>query len=100
VPAHLEVLDRVGVQGFAMLLFDPSRWPYPGGWSQANLLAWLELRKKHPERRFVFGTVDFNRAAKETSFFAEIVTELERGVSCNALRADPKCSLTSQLLKK
>ncbi len=81
VRAHLEVLDRVGVHAFNVLLFDPSGWPYPGGWSETNLLAWLELRKKHPERLLVFGTVDFNRVAREPSFFADIVTELERGAS-------------------
>jgi predicted TIM-barrel fold metal-dependent hydrolase len=81
VRAHLEVLDRVGVHAFNVLLFDPTGWPYPGGWSEANLHAWLELRKKHPERLLVFGTVDYNRVEKEPTFFADIVIELERGVS-------------------
>ena len=81
VRAHLEVLDRVGVHACNVLLFDPEGWPYPGGWSEANLFAWLELRKKYPDRLHVFGTVDFNRAAREPSFFADIVTELERAAS-------------------
>jgi hypothetical protein len=79
--AHLDVLDRVGVTAFNVLLLDASGWSYPGGWSEPNLLAWLELRKRFPERVLVFGTVDFNRVAKVPTFFADIVTELEVGAS-------------------
>ena len=81
VRAHLDMLDRVGVTAVTVVLLDASGWPYPGGWSEPNLLAWLELRKRFPERLLVFGTVDFNRVAKEPTFFADIVTELERGAS-------------------
>jgi predicted TIM-barrel fold metal-dependent hydrolase len=78
---HLEVLDRVGVSAINVVLFDPTGWPYPGGWSEANLFAWLDVRKKFADRMLVFGTVDFNRVAKEPNFFADIVTELERGAA-------------------
>src|SRR5262245_35937619 len=59
--AQLDVLDRVGVRTFNAVLFEPSGWSYLGGWSEANLLAWLELQKQRPSRVAVFGTVDFNR---------------------------------------
>src|SRR2546426_6452239 len=50
VRAHLEVLDRVGVKAFNVALLEASGWSYPGGWSEPNLLAWFELRKRFPER--------------------------------------------------
>ncbi len=78
VRTHLEILDRVGVQAFNVLLYEPSGWPYKGGWSERNLIAWLELRKAFPDRLHVFGTVDFRRVAKEPEFFTDIVAELER----------------------
>src|SRR5581483_6296306 len=81
VRAHLAVLDRVGVAAFNVLLLDAAGWPYPGGWSEPNLLAWLELRQQFPQRLLVFGTVDFGRAAKEPAFFHDIVVELERAAA-------------------
>lgn len=80
VRAKLTMLDRVGVTMFNVILYDPTGFPFAGGWSEANLLEWLELRKKYPERLIVFGTVDFGRAAKQPRFFADIVIELERSV--------------------
>jgi predicted TIM-barrel fold metal-dependent hydrolase len=78
--AHLQVLDRVGVAAFTVLLYEPEGWAYAGGWSDPNLLEWLELRKRYPDRQLVFGTVDFRRAAKEPRFWADIVGELDRAV--------------------
>lgn len=83
VRAELEALDRVGVTAFNVLLVETSGWPeyqHIGGWSEPNLLAWLELRKRFPERLLVFGTLDFRRVVKEPTFFTDIVEELERSV--------------------
>jgi len=77
VRAELEVLDRVGVTAFNVL---PSTGAFPDTLSERHLLAWLELRKRFPDRLLVFGTVDFRRVAKEPAFFADIVAELERHV--------------------
>jgi uncharacterized protein len=74
------VHDRVGVATMNVLLYEPDGWNYLGGWSEANLFSWLELRKHFPERLLVFGTVDFRRVLKEPTFFADIVIELERYV--------------------
>ena len=74
------MLDRVGVDVFSVILYEPAGWTYLGGWSEANLYAWLELQKQFPERVVVFGTVDFGRVAKEPEFFSDIILELERGV--------------------
>jgi predicted TIM-barrel fold metal-dependent hydrolase len=78
--AHLQVFDRVGVAAFNVLLYEPEGWSYAGGWSKSNLFEWLEIRKRYPERLLVFGTVDFRRAAKEPTFWADIVIELEQAV--------------------
>jgi len=59
VRAQFAVLDRVGVSTMNVLLYEPAGWNYSGGWSEPNLLSWLELRKQFPERLLVFGTVDF-----------------------------------------
>lgn len=75
--AHFDVMDATGVDALTLLLFDPAGFPFTGGWSEANLRAWLQLRRQFPERLNVFGTVDFGRAAKEPAFFQDIVTELE-----------------------
>ncbi|MCI0701093.1 MAG: amidohydrolase family protein, partial [Planctomycetia bacterium] len=83
VRAELDVLDRVGVTAFNVLLVETSgseRWQNRGGWSEPNLLAWLDLRKRFPDRVLVFGTVDFRRVVKERTFFGDIVLELERHV--------------------
>jgi hypothetical protein len=52
--AELEVLDRVGVDVVVNLLME-------GGWSDAHLPAWLELKKKHPEQLVIFGSIPFQR---------------------------------------
>lgn len=80
VSARLQMFDRVGVAAFNVLLYEPEGWPYAGGWSDLNLLEWLRLRQQFPERLLVFGTVDFRRAAKEPTFWGDIVVELERAV--------------------
>ncbi len=83
VRAELEVLDRVGITAFNVLLVEISGWPeyqHFGGWSEPNLLAWLELRKRFSDRLLVFGTLDFRRMVKEPTFFGDIVLELERNV--------------------
>jgi uncharacterized protein len=69
IKAEFEVMDRVGVQVCVNLLIG-------GGWSDANLPGWLDIRKKHAERLAVFGSVNFRRV-KEPTFFADIVRELE-----------------------
>jgi uncharacterized protein len=80
VRAHFEAMDRAGATAFNVLLYEPEGWPFAGGWSEPNLLEWLELRKRFPERLLVFGTVDFRRVPKEPTFWTDIVQELERGV--------------------
>ena len=69
--AELEVMDRVGIVSEVNL--DVGR-------SDANLPAWIELRKKHPGRFVLFAKFtlkDFARI-KEVGFFEELVRELER----------------------
>jgi predicted TIM-barrel fold metal-dependent hydrolase len=75
--AQFDVMDAVGIDALNLVLFDPAGWPYKGGWSQANLQSWLQLREQNPKRLNVFGTVDFGRAAGEPEFFRAIVTELQ-----------------------
>lgn len=79
--AHLDVMEATGVDAFTLLLYDGTGWPNVGGWSESNLAAWLQLRREFPARLNVFGTVDFNRAAKEPAFFQAIVTELQAAVT-------------------
>ncbi len=80
VRAEIEVLDRVGIAAFNVLLVETSGWSYLCSWSEQNLFAWLDLRKRFPDRVLVFGTVDFRRVVKEPTFFGDIVLELERHV--------------------
>src|SRR5262245_18488213 len=68
--AEFEVMDRVGVGAAVILLMGKQ------GTTRGQLPAWLELRKKHPDRIAVFGSVDFDRI-QEPSFFQDIVRELE-----------------------
>ena len=75
---HLEMLDRVGVTAVNVLLLDGSGWPILGRLVGNELARLARAAQCFPERLLVFGTVDFNRVAKELTFFADIVTELER----------------------
>jgi predicted TIM-barrel fold metal-dependent hydrolase len=75
--AQLDAMDATGVDAVTILLFDAAGWQYRGGWSEAGLRSWLDLRREFPERLAVFGTVDFGRAAAEPRFFQSIVSELE-----------------------
>jgi predicted TIM-barrel fold metal-dependent hydrolase len=68
---QLEVMDRMGV--VAEVNLDVGR-------SDGNLPAWVELRKKHPDRLVLFAKFtlkDFARI-KEAGFFEDLVRELER----------------------
>ncbi|MBY0523513.1 MAG: amidohydrolase [Gemmataceae bacterium] len=66
VKAELEVLDRVGVSAIVVL---------DGGTSDGKLPAWIELRKKHPERLIVFGNVPWGRI-KQDNFFENLPREI------------------------
>ena len=68
--AEFEVMDRTGIRAAVILLMGKD------GTTRGNLPAWLELRKKHPDRIIVFGSVDFDRV-KEPTFFQDIVRDLE-----------------------
>jgi len=77
VQAQFATMNAAGVDAFVLSLFDSAGWPsFAGGWSEANLQAWLQLRKQFPQRLIVFGTVDFGRVAREPGFFTAIVEEL------------------------
>lgn len=69
VQAEMEVMDRVGVSVMVNLLIG-------GGWSDARLPEWTELRKKHADRLIVFGSIDFGKI-KQPTFFTDIAHELE-----------------------
>jgi predicted TIM-barrel fold metal-dependent hydrolase len=64
--AELEVCDRVGVNKIVIL---------DGGSPAGSLPAWLELRRKQPQRLVVFFKLDCAHA-KDKTFFDDIVREL------------------------
>jgi predicted TIM-barrel fold metal-dependent hydrolase len=66
--AELGVMDRVGIDMVVILDGDSPRGSLP---------AWLELQKRHADRLAVFAKTDF-RDVKQTTFFADLVTNLER----------------------
>jgi predicted TIM-barrel fold metal-dependent hydrolase len=66
--AELEVMDRVGIDVMVNLLMD-------GGWTTENLPAWMELKKKHPDRVVVFGYMDWSKA-KQPGFSEYLVQEV------------------------
>jgi predicted TIM-barrel fold metal-dependent hydrolase len=66
--AELEVCDRVGVSKIVIL---------DGGSPPGSLPAWLELRRKHPDRLIVFFKLDCARI-KDKTFFDDIVRDLEK----------------------
>ncbi len=76
VPAQLDVMSRTGIDKFVVLLFDTAGWEYPGGWSEANVVGWSKLLRKHPEQLIVFGTMGFDRVT-EPAFFQDIVRKLD-----------------------
>ncbi len=67
VQAILPVLDRTGIERIVIL---------DGGSPAGSLPAWLELRKKYPDRLSIFLKLSFARLAEPT-FFADIVRELD-----------------------
>jgi predicted TIM-barrel fold metal-dependent hydrolase len=66
--AELGVMDRVGIDMVVILDGDSPRGSLP---------AWLELQKNHPDRLAVLAKADF-RDVKQPTFFADLVTNLER----------------------
>lgn len=66
IQAELEVCDRVGVS--AVVILD-------GGDTAGKVPAWMEIKKKHPERIIVFSNVPWGRIKTET-FFDDIVRDL------------------------
>jgi len=66
IKAELEVCDRVGVS--AVVILD-------GGDIDGKVPAWMELKKRYPDRLIVFSNVPWGRI-KRDSFFDDIVREL------------------------
>jgi predicted TIM-barrel fold metal-dependent hydrolase len=66
VKAQIEVIDRMGVSAIVVL---------DGGDSDGNLVAWMHLRKKYPERLIVFGNVPWNKIKQDT-FFEDLPREI------------------------
>jgi predicted TIM-barrel fold metal-dependent hydrolase len=66
--AELAVMDRVGIDMVVILDGDSPRGSLP---------AWLDLQTKHADRLAVFGKTDFHDV-KQPTFFADLVTNLER----------------------
>jgi predicted TIM-barrel fold metal-dependent hydrolase len=66
--AELGVMDRVGIDMVVILDGDSPRGSLP---------AWLELQKKHADRLAIFAKTDF-QDVKRPTFFADLVTNLER----------------------
>lgn len=64
--AELEVCDRVGVDKVVIL---------DGGDTLGRVPAWMELKKKYPERLIVFSNVPWGRIKNE-NFFDDIVRDL------------------------
>jgi predicted TIM-barrel fold metal-dependent hydrolase len=66
IKAELEVMDRVGVSVVVIL---------DGGTSDGKVPAWMEIKKKHPERIVVLSNIPFSRI-KQATFFDDIVRDL------------------------
>src|SRR5262245_60609455 len=66
IKAELEVMDRVGVSVVVIL---------DGGTSDGKVPAWMEIKKKYPERIIVLSNIPFSRI-KQATFFDDIVRDL------------------------
>jgi predicted TIM-barrel fold metal-dependent hydrolase len=66
VKAQMEVIDRMGISAIVVL---------DGGDTDGNLMAWMHLRKKYPERLIVFGNVPWGKI-KQESFFEDLPREI------------------------
>jgi len=67
IEANLDVFDELGIEKLAVL---------DGGWTGGNLLPWLEIGKKYPDRLALFGNIDFSQVDAPT-FSQDIVSELD-----------------------
>lgn len=66
IKAEIEAMDRVGMDVAVIL---------DGGQSDNKLPAWMEIKKKYPDRIVVFVNINFSRI-KQPTFFDDIVREL------------------------
>lgn len=66
IKAQLEVIDGMGVSAIVVL---------DGGDTDGNLIAWMHLRKKFPERLIVFGNVPWGKI-KQDIFFQDLPREI------------------------
>ena len=66
IKAQLEVIDGMGVSAIVVL---------DGGDTDGNLIAWMHLRKKFPERLIVFGNVPWAKI-KQDIFFQDLPREI------------------------